>query len=159
LLIRAAHRRRWSGHYYVDATIWMHAHWTQVTEPGWKILGVEGGGSGYLDGGWQNGMYVTVTDGSDFSVILERLHCQRCARPLARVFSLGCIAHTDFCSPAVVRLELAHLPTTKPLSLWRTNAQGYFQRDEQALSPSGGVLTLALDAASIYSLTTVTTVS
>ena len=58
-----------------------------------------------------------------------------------------------------MKLELAHLPTTKPLSLWRTNAQGYFQRDEQALSPSGGVLTLALDAASIYSLTTVTTVS
>ena len=137
----------------------MHAHWTQVTEPGWKILGVEGGGSGYLDGGWQNGTYVTVTDGIDFSVILERLHCQRCARPLARVFSLGCIAHTDFCSAAVVRLELAHLPTTKPLSLWQTNAQGYFQRDEQALSPSGGVLTLALDAASIYSLTTVTSVS
>ena len=39
-----------SGYYYVDATVWMHAHWTQVTEPGWKILGVGGGGSGYLDG-------------------------------------------------------------------------------------------------------------
>eukprot|EP01047_Picozoa_sp_COSAG01_P131442 COSAG01_NODE_61174_length_290_cov_23.790576_1_plen_43_part_01 len=31
-------------------------HWTQVTEPGWKILGVGGGGSGYLDGTtWQSG--------------------------------------------------------------------------------------------------------
>ena len=117
----------------------MHAHWTQVTEPGWKILGVEGGGSGYLDGGsWQGGTYCTVVspDSADFSVILERLHCKRAG---------------------AVKLMLTHLPTAKPLVLWRTNEGGYFQRDTQALTVRGGELTLALEAASVYSLTSVAT--
>jgi hypothetical protein len=28
----------WSGHYYVDGTIYMHAHWTQFAQIGWHIL-------------------------------------------------------------------------------------------------------------------------
>ncbi len=28
----------WSGHYYVDGTVYMHAHWTQFCAIGWKIL-------------------------------------------------------------------------------------------------------------------------
>lgn len=135
-----------SGYYYVDATVWMHAHWTQVTEPGWKILGVGGGGSGYLDGTtWQSGTYCTVVspDGEDYSVILERLHC-RTAR--------------------VVKLALLNLPHGKPLALWRTNGQfdeaGYFQRDGQLLRvTAAGDLTLSLEAESIYSLTTLRTVT
>ena len=35
----------WSGHYTVDAAIWMHAHWTQFTEIGWRMLAVESGSS------------------------------------------------------------------------------------------------------------------
>ena len=54
----------------------MHAHWTQLVDPGWKIPGVGGGSSGYLDGARQNGTHVTVVslDGEDLSVVMERLH-------------------------------------------------------------------------------------
>lgn len=41
----------WSGHYFVDGTIWMLAHWCQFASIGWKILGVPTGGSGNIDGG------------------------------------------------------------------------------------------------------------
>ena len=55
----------WSGHYTVDAAIWMHAHWTQFTEIGWKMLTVESESSGFLPAG--SGTYVTMVspDGKD----------------------------------------------------------------------------------------------
>ena len=90
----------------------MHAHWTQVTEPGWKILSVEGGGSGYLGSGNATatasgeGTYVTVVspDGGDFSVVLERLH-------------------TSETGALNVTLSLRNLPSTKPLALWVTSGE------------------------------------
>ena len=44
-------RARWpqSGYYEVSPTIWLHAHWGQFTQPGWRFLHVPGGGSGFLD--------------------------------------------------------------------------------------------------------------
>lgn len=51
-------REPWSGHYAVSPTIWMYAHWTQVTEPGWRmLLPGNGGGSGVLA---DQTSYVTV---------------------------------------------------------------------------------------------------
>lgn len=133
----------WSGNYFVDATIWMHAHWTQVTEPGWRILGVEGGGSGYVDGkGPANGTYVTIVspDSSDFSVVIERLPCLTGSLP--------------------VTLTLANLgaAATKPLSLWVTTETGWFQKDVQELTVKDGAVTMELLPQGIYSLTTVQTV-
>ena len=68
----------WSGNYCVDPTVWMHAHWTQFADPGWKIPGAGGGSSGYLDGARQNGTYVTVVspDGEDLSVVMKRPHAR-----------------------------------------------------------------------------------
>jgi galactosylceramidase len=122
----------WSGYYYVDPTIWMHAHWTQVTEVGWTILGVATGGSGYFDGGWQNGTFVSIVspDKQDFSIVLERLHARTAVN---------------------VTLQLVNLPT-KPLVLWKTNALEYFQRDtsQTVLAPnSSGEVTLCLDSESM----------
>ena len=129
----------WSGHYFVDATIWMHAHWTQVTEPGWTILGIASGSSGYLDGtNWQSGTYVTCVspDREDFSVVVECLHCK---------------------SARTVELTLENLPTTKPLRLWKTNESSWFRHETQDMTGSGRTVTIALEPGSIYSLTTVDT--
>ena len=38
----------WSGNYEASAPIWITAHWTQFAAPGWRFLGVNGGGSGFL---------------------------------------------------------------------------------------------------------------
>eukprot|EP01050_Picozoa_sp_SAG11_P009015 SAG11_NODE_824_length_6993_cov_1.875290_3_plen_300_part_00 len=127
----------WSGHYFVDATIWMHAQWTQVTEPGWTILGPAGGGSGYLDGrDWQNGTYVTcVSPGhEDFSVVIECLHCK---------------------NARTVEITLENLPTTKTLRLWKTNESSWFRPETQDMTGSSRIVTLALEPGSIYSLTAV----
>jgi hypothetical protein len=44
-------KARWpqSGYYEVSPTIWLHSHWGQFTEIGWRFLHVPGGGSGFLD--------------------------------------------------------------------------------------------------------------
>jgi hypothetical protein len=46
----------WSGHYYVNSPIFVSAHYTQATAPGWEFLPV-GSGSGMLPGG---GSYVSL---------------------------------------------------------------------------------------------------
>lgn len=140
-LVHAVALRR-SGFYYVDPTIWMHAHWTQVTEPGWKILGVEGGGSGYLDGSTSDGgTFVTVVspDGEDFSVVLERLH-------------------TSATAAVNVTLMLSNLPA-KALSLWVTSSDAYFVEDKQPLQVVNGSITVLVQAQAMYSLTTLSSVT
>lgn len=127
----------WSGNYFVDATVWMHAHWTQVTEPGWIILGTAGGGSGYLDGSdWQNGTYTTCvsSDRAQFSVVMECLHCR---------------------SARTVELTLHNLPTRKSLWLWKTNETTWFRPATQDLRLNGSTIKFAVEPGSIYSLTTV----
>ena len=46
----------WAGHYVVNPPIWISAHYTQATQPGWSFLPV-GAGSGMLPSG---GSYVSL---------------------------------------------------------------------------------------------------
>eukprot|EP00040_Diaphanoeca_grandis_P037435 m.243730 g.243730 ORF g.243730 m.243730 type:complete len:926 (-) comp33818_c0_seq1:380-3157(-) len=128
----------WSGHYYVDATIYMHAHWTQMADIGWTILGVAGNGSGGLSGG---GSYCTLVspDGNDYSVVIERL---------------------QFTSATAqnITLVLTNLPTSKPLQLWKTNEESFFQPDtSQPIIVNENTVSFVVQGAAIYSLTTLTT--
>ncbi|KAL4231148.1 hypothetical protein ACF0H5_008731 [Mactra antiquata] len=61
----------WSGHYDVNPTIWMTAHTTQFTEPGWLYLSHHSG-VGHLTGG---GSYVSLTnpDKTELTIILETI--------------------------------------------------------------------------------------
>ncbi len=127
----------WSGHYTVDAAIWMHAHWTQFTEIGWKMLTVESESSGFLPDG--SGTYVTMVspDGKDFSIVMERL---------ANATSIR------------YKLHLENLDTSRPMSLWKTSATTYFQRDlTQALKPVDGTVTIEIAGECIYTLSTIST--
>ncbi|XP_069639806.1 galactocerebrosidase isoform X3 [Haliaeetus albicilla] len=74
----------WSGHYKVEAPIWITAHTTQFTQPGWSYLQVDG----HLEGG---GSFVALTDGlGNLTVIIETMthnHSQ-CIRPPLPHFSV-----------------------------------------------------------------------
>uniref|UniRef100_A0A8D2Q7Q6 Galactocerebrosidase n=1 Tax=Varanus komodoensis TaxID=61221 RepID=A0A8D2Q7Q6_VARKO len=57
----------WSGHYTVNAPIWITAHTTQFTQPGWHYLKVDG----HLEAG---GSYVALTDGQgNLTIIIETM--------------------------------------------------------------------------------------
>ncbi|XP_039391461.1 galactocerebrosidase isoform X6 [Mauremys reevesii] len=67
----------WSGYYAVEGPIWITAHTTQFTHPGWHYLQVDG----HLEHG---GSYVALTDGlGNLTIIIETMtyrHSQ-CIRP------------------------------------------------------------------------------
>ncbi|XP_077766387.1 galactocerebrosidase isoform X4 [Canis aureus] len=57
----------WSGHYVVESPIWVSAHTTQFTQPGWYYLKTVG----HLEKG---GSYVALTDGlGNLTIIVETM--------------------------------------------------------------------------------------
>ena len=60
----------WSGTYSIGQSLWITAHVTQFTQPGWSFVD---SASGYLGGDRLNGSYVSLRspDGADASTIVE----------------------------------------------------------------------------------------
>ncbi len=60
----------WSGWYGVGLQLWITAHTTQFTQPGWTYVDSS---SGYIGGEQTSGSYVTLKSptGGDYSVIIE----------------------------------------------------------------------------------------
>ena len=60
----------WSGNYSVGQSLWVTAHVTQFTEPGWTFVDTS---NGYIGGDRLNGSYVSLRspDGTDASTIIE----------------------------------------------------------------------------------------
>ncbi|XP_030248078.1 galactocerebrosidase isoform X2 [Sparus aurata] len=140
----------WSGHYMVDSPIWITAHTTQFTQPGWSYLQTVG----HLE---QGGSYVALTDGrGNLTVVIETMTHDHsvCIRPPLLPFNVTS-------QNATFQLK-GSFASIKELQVWRS--QFNFKTQEpsffEKLTPLklvNGSFTLHLAEDEVYTLTTVTT--
>ncbi|XP_058018479.1 galactocerebrosidase isoform X2 [Ahaetulla prasina] len=140
----------WSGHYSVNSPIWVTAHSTQFTQPGWYYLKVDG----HLKKG---GSFVALTDGlGNLTIIIETMtrNHSRCIRPPLPPYVV---------SPqeAVFHLK-GSFNKLKSLQMWYSKldfstANSTLFQSLEPKSISEGILTLNLGLDEIYTLTTLTT--
>ncbi|XP_061467888.1 galactocerebrosidase isoform X2 [Rhineura floridana] len=140
----------WSGHYTVNSPIWITAHTTQFTQPGWHYLQVDG----HLEAG---GSYVALTDGQgNLTIIIETMthgHSE-CIRPPLSPFSV---------SPQKATFHLkGSFSKLKELQMWYSKLEFTSPNSTlfQFLGPKKvyeGVLTLNLGLDEVYTLTTLRT--
>jgi len=69
----------WSGNYLIPTVMWVQAHTTQFTRPGWYYL-PNNTGSGTLLGG---GTYVTITNGTAMTIIVQTAFTGDCTLGVA----------------------------------------------------------------------------
>ncbi|XP_068608563.1 galactocerebrosidase [Brachionichthys hirsutus] len=140
----------WSGHYVVESPIWITAHTTQFTQPGWTYLHTVG----HLKRG---GSYVALTDGKgNLTVVIETMTHDHsvCIRPPLPRFNLTAQNATFQMKGSFVSI--------KELQVWRsqfgfeTNKPSFFEK-LPALKVVDGSFTLRLDEDEVYTLTTLTT--
>lgn len=149
----------WSGAYRVDPLIWVSAHITQFSAPGWFYL-INGTGpatgSGLLSAG---GSYATLQspDKADFSIIVEKMSRDHspCVRP-----GLSPYATAD----ELVTFKLGgSLASVTTLHLWMSHFafdMGDSQVEFQYVGTvpvSGGSVSINVTVDSMYTLTTVAT--
>lgn len=146
----------YSGAYSVGPQVWVTAHTTQFSVPGYNYLRTGAGpgtGSGLLAAG---GSYVTLQspDGADFSIIVEKMSHDHstCVRP-------GLPAYNT--APEVATFKLAgSMAGVTSLHLWYTHLAfgvGDTQVEFQymgTLPVVGGLVTLNVTVDSLYTLTT-----
>jgi hypothetical protein len=120
----------WSGHYEVQPAIWVTAHTTQFSQPGWHYMD---GACGYLAG---QGSYVSLRSptSGDYSVIIETIDAKE--RQRVSFYIAGGLSEA-----------VAHV--------WRTSANSAFEHIGE-VTPQNGSFRLTLDPDSVYSLTTTT---
>ncbi|XP_041132661.1 galactocerebrosidase-like isoform X2 [Polyodon spathula] len=140
----------WSGNYLVESPIWITAHTTQFTQPGWSYLQTVG----HLKHG---GSYVALTDGlGNLTVVIETMTHDHsvCIRPPLPGFNVSA-------QNATFSLK-GSFSTLTVLQVWysrfdfKTRKPTYFKQ----LSPiklSDGSFTLNLNVDEVYTLTTITT--
>jgi len=118
----------WSGHYDVQAAIWVTAHTTQFAQPGWQYLD---NACGYLAG---NGSYVTLKSptGNEYSIIVETV---------------------DATEPQEVEFQTSGGLSTGTVHVWETNGGRTFE-ELSDITPQSGSFLINLEPDSVYSLTT-----
>ncbi|HEX5481136.1 MAG TPA: galactosylceramidase, partial [Terriglobia bacterium] len=118
----------WSGHYELPATLWVTAHTTQFTQPGWKYID---SACGYLAG---KGTFVTLRspNSGDYSVILETVAAK---------------------SPQKVSFQVTGGLSTGAVHVWETNGTKTFEHVTD-ITPQQGSFSLTLDPDSIYTVST-----
>ncbi|XP_028995858.1 galactocerebrosidase isoform X1 [Betta splendens] len=140
----------WSGNYVVASPIWITAHTTQFTQPGWSYLQTVG----HLEGG---GSYVALTDGKgNLTVIIETMTHDHsiCIRPPLPPFNVTS-------QNATFQLNGSFASITK-LQVWRsqfnfkTKKPSFFV-DLGPLKLVDGAFTLSLGVDEVYTLSTITT--
>ncbi|XP_026922149.2 galactocerebrosidase isoform X1 [Acinonyx jubatus] len=141
----------WSGHYAVEPPIWVTAHTTQFTQPGWYYLKTVG----HLEKG---GSYVALTDGlGNLTIIVETMSHKhsRCIRPFLPYFN---VSHQF--ATFLLKGSFSEIPE---LQVWYTRLGKpskrflFKQLDSLWLLDSGGAFTLELQEDELFTLTTLTT--
>ncbi|KAM8913501.1 galactocerebrosidase isoform 1-T1 [Spinachia spinachia] len=140
----------WSGNYVVQSPIWITAHTTQFTQPGWTYLRTVG----HLA---QGGSYVALTDGKgNLTVVIETMTHDHsvCIRPPLPPFNVTS-------QNATFQLE-GSFASIKELQVWRsqfnfkTKKSSFFEK----LLPQkllNGLFTIKLAEDEVYTFTTITT--
>jgi galactosylceramidase len=123
----------WSGAYDLNSVIWATAHTTQFTAVGWHYLRNQSG-VGTLDGG---GSYVTLTNGTDYTIIVEGLG----GKNQVVNFRLG---------GALIEIKSFHVF----YSNFEANNQTWFSY-LGTLSPVKNQLTLSISGTEMYTLSTI----
>ncbi|XP_043930035.1 galactocerebrosidase-like [Protopterus annectens] len=140
----------WSGHYEVQSPIWITAHTTQFTKPGWHYLRTVG----HLNNG---GSYVALTDGQgNLTIVIETMTHNHsiCIRPSLPPFSV---------SPQNVTFKLqGSFQKLTALQVWysKMNFKTHDSKLFKQLKPVqllNASFTLELYVDEVYTLTTITT--
>uniref|UniRef100_A0A8D0DAQ8 Galactocerebrosidase n=1 Tax=Sander lucioperca TaxID=283035 RepID=A0A8D0DAQ8_SANLU len=140
----------WSGNYVVESPIWITAHTTQFTQPGWTYLQTVG----HLA---QGGSYVALTDGKgNLTVVIETMTHDHsvCIRPPLPPFSVTS-------QNATFQLK-GSFASIKELQVWRSQfnfktKKPLFFEKLTPLKLLDGSLTLNLAEDEVYTLTTIPT--
>ncbi|XP_069140053.1 galactocerebrosidase-like isoform X2 [Argopecten irradians] len=144
----------WSGHYDVSSPIWMTAHTTQFTAPGWRYL-PHGAGVGKLTYG---GSYVSLVSPNqkDLTIILETMSHDHslCIRPALPAYTVV---------PQNITLQLSgDLAKIQQLNVWYSklafgkSKQSVLFQKMPALKVLDGKIKLYIDVDVVYTLTTLT---
>ncbi|XP_054547795.1 galactocerebrosidase isoform X2 [Talpa occidentalis] len=141
----------WSGHYVVESPIWVSAHTTQFTQPGWYYLKTVG----HLEKG---GSYVALTDGlGNLTIIIETMSHKHsmCIRPYLPYFNVS-----QQLATFVLQGSFSEIPE---LQVWYTKlgipSKDFLFKQLESIWPldTNGNFTLELQEDELFTLTTVTT--
>ncbi|OPJ81598.1 galactocerebrosidase isoform B [Patagioenas fasciata monilis] len=140
----------WSGHYKVEAPIWITAHTTQFTQPGWSYLQVDG----HLEGG---GSFVALTDGlGNLTIIIETMthnHSQ-CIRPPLPRFNVTPQRATFYLKGSFCKVETLQVWHSR-LGFESGNSSLFHQL--HPVKVQKGSFSLDLNVDEVYTLTTLKT--
>jgi len=127
----------WSGAFQVGKSVWVAAHTTQFTRPGWRYVDPA---SGYLGGARANGSYVTLRspNGRDYSTVIETT-----SATAAQTVSF---AVTGGLSTGRVHIWATNLASADPAT--------WFAHDAD-LTPANGRYSLTLQPGYVYTVSTV----
>jgi hypothetical protein len=127
--------RPWSGWYSVGRSVWVDAHTTQFTQPGWRYLDTA---CGYTRGG---ASFVTLRSpqAADYSLVIETL---------------------DLNGPETLNVSVSGGLSANPVHVWRTNLRSekdaeHF-RQVATLKPANGNFQLKLEPGCLYTVSTTT---
>ncbi|XP_002807300.2 galactocerebrosidase isoform X2 [Callithrix jacchus] len=141
----------WSGHYVVESPVWVSAHTTQFTQPGWYYLKTVG----HLEKG---GSYVALTDGlGNLTIIIETMSHKhsKCIRPFLPYFNVSQQFATFILKGSFSKIPELQVWYTK---LGKSSERFLFkQLDSLWLLDSIGNFTLELQEDELFTLTTLTT--
>lgn len=125
----------WSGYYELGAGMWVDAHMSQFTEPGWRYID---SATGYLDSG---ASYVTLRapDTDDYSVVVETV---------------------DADGPTTIDVDVSGGLSQDAVHVWSTDVTSENDRDwfveQPAVEPRDDSYTVTLESGHLYTLSTTT---